>query len=65
MMEKMQKNMLSLFTFGLLLIVIGAIGSFFDWSQSMIFIGMGLTMESLALMLFAWKRLKKGKDRDQ
>lgn len=58
-MEKMQKHIFSLFTFGLLLILIGAVGSFFDWSQSMIFLGMGLTMESLALLLFAWKRLKK------
>ena len=59
MIDNMQKNMFSLFTFGILLIVIGAVGSFFEWSRSMIFIGIGLTMESLALVLFAWKRLKK------
>ena len=55
----MNKNVISLFTFGLVLIVTGGIGSFFDWSQSMIFIGLGLTLESLALIIFAWNRLKK------
>ena len=59
MMEKMFKNILPLFSFGILLIAIGAIGALFDWNRSMIFLGMGLTMESLALVLFAWKRLKK------
>lgn len=54
----MNKNLLSLFSFGLVLIMIGAIGSFFDWDQSMIFIGLGLTLESLALLIFAWIRLK-------
>jgi Kef-type K+ transport system membrane component KefB len=52
-------RVISFFSFGLLLILIGAIGSFFDWSQSMLFIGMGLTMESLALILFAWNKLRK------
>lgn len=55
----MNKNVMSLFTFGLVLIVTGGIGSFFDWQQSMIFIGLGLTLESLALIIFAWNRLKK------
>lgn len=55
----MSMRVISFFSFGLLLILIGAIGSFFDWSQSMLFIGMGLTMESLALILFAWNKLRK------
>ncbi|MGB5322178.1 hypothetical protein [Lutimonas sp.] len=55
----MDRKIISFFTFGLLLITIGGIGSFFDWDKSMIFIGLGLTMESLALLIFAWKRLKK------
>lgn len=55
----MDKNIISLFTFGLVLLTIGGIGTFFDWDQSMIFIGLGLTLESLALLLFAWKRIKK------
>jgi len=55
----MNKNLISLFTFGLLLILVGGVGSFFDWDKSMIFIGLGLTLESLALLIFAWKRLRK------
>lgn len=55
----MSKNILSLFSFGIVLIAVGGIGSFFDWSQSMIFIGLGLTFESFALLLFAWNRLRK------
>lgn len=55
----MSMRVISFFSFGILLILIGAIGSFFDWSQSMLFIGMGLTMESLALILFAWNKLRK------
>ncbi|MGI9530860.1 hypothetical protein [Lutimonas sp.] len=54
----MNKNIISLFSFGLLLILIGAVGTFFAWDQAMIFIGLGLTFESLALLFFAWKRLK-------
>jgi hypothetical protein len=54
----MDKKMISLFTFGLLLMTVGGIGSFFDWEKSMIFIGLGLTLESFALLLFAWKRIK-------
>jgi len=54
----MNNRLISLFTFGILLILIGAIGSFFNWGQSMVFIGMGLTMESLALIIFAWNKLK-------
>ena len=54
----MNKNIISLFSFGLVLIVIGAIGTFLEWEQAMIFIGLGLTFESLALLVFAYNRLK-------
>lgn len=55
----MNKNVISLFTFGLVLILLGAVGTFLDWDQAMTFIGLGLTMESLALIIYAWKKLKK------
>ena len=55
----MNRRILSFFSFGILLILIGGVGSLFDWDQSMLFIGMGLTMESLAIILFAWSKLKK------
>ncbi|MGA9271827.1 MAG: hypothetical protein WBV45_14495 [Lutimonas sp.] len=51
-------RVISFFSFGVLLILIGAVGSFLEWSQSTLFIGLGLTMESLALILFAWNKLK-------
>lgn len=54
----MKNRVFSLFSFGVLLILIGAIGSFFEWEKAMLFIGMGLTMESLALILFAWNKIK-------
>ncbi len=54
----MNKKIISLFSFGLVLITIGGVGSFFEWKQSMVFIGLGLTFESLALLVFAWNRLK-------
>ena len=55
----MNKNIISLFTFGLVLIISGGVGLFFNWDQAMIFIGLGLTLESLALIIYAWKRIKK------
>lgn len=55
----MNKKIISLFTFGLFLIVTGAIGTFFEWQQAMTFIAIGLTFESLALIVFAWNRIKK------
>jgi hypothetical protein len=54
----MNRKVLSLFSFGLVLITIGGIGTFFAWDKAMVFIGLGLTLESLALLLFAWKRIK-------
>jgi len=54
----MNSRVISLFSFGILLIIIGAVGSFFEWPQSMLFIGMGLTLESLALIIFAWNKIK-------
>lgn len=54
---EMSNRVISLFSFGILLIVIGAIGSFFDWSQAMLFIGIGLTLESLALIIFAYNKI--------
>jgi len=55
----MNKHIVSIFTFGLVLIIIGAIGKFFNWSQATIIIALGLTFESFALILFTWNRLKK------
>ena len=55
----MNNKIVSFFTFGLVLIIIGAIGKFYEWQQAMILIATGLTFETLALIIFAWNRLKK------
>ena len=55
----MNKRIISLFTFGLLLIIVGAVGNFLDWDQAAIILALGLTFESFALILFAWNRIKK------
>ncbi len=48
-----------MFTFGIILIIAGAIGKLFNWDQASIIIAIGLTFESFALILFAWNRIKK------
>ncbi len=55
----MTRKIISFFTFGLFLILVGGIGKIFNWDQALIFIGIGLTLESLALILFAWNKIKK------
>ncbi len=55
----MNKRIVSFFTFGLFLIIIGAIGRFLQWQQAMTLIAIGLIFETLALILFAWSKIKK------
>lgn len=52
------KQVISFFTFGVFLIVAGAIGLLFDWSQSNLIIAIGLVFELLAAILFIWKKIK-------
>ncbi|WP_299526941.1 gliding motility protein GldL [uncultured Lutibacter sp.] len=53
------KKVISLFTFGVFLILAGAISKFFNWSQSNLIMAIGLVFEILAALLFIWKKLKK------
>ena len=46
------------FTFGLFLVVVGAIGKFFDWDQANVIMALGLLFESIAAMLYTWNKLK-------
>jgi hypothetical protein len=55
----MSKKIISVFTFGLFLIIVGAIGKLFNWEQATIILALGLSFETLALILFAWNRIKK------
>ena len=53
------KRIISIFTFGIFLILIGAISKLFNWSQANLTMAVGLVFELLAALLFVWKKLKK------
>lgn len=55
----MKNKINSFFTFGLLLITIGIISSFFKWKQSDILMAIGLVFELFAGLLYAWKKIKE------
>ncbi|MEN8185914.1 MAG: hypothetical protein ABFR05_02160 [Bacteroidota bacterium] len=55
----MDKKILSFFTFGLLLIVIGAIGKLLKWNQANIILALGLVFETLAILMIAWNKIRK------
>jgi hypothetical protein len=54
----MKKRILSYITFGLFLLVLGIIGTFLNWGQAKVLIGMGLLFELLAILIFAWSKIK-------
>jgi hypothetical protein len=53
-----KKRILSYITFGLLLIALGIIGTFLKWGQARVFLGMGFLFELLAVLIFAWDKIK-------
>jgi hypothetical protein len=53
----MENKVVSFFTFGLFLLLAGAISKVFHWSQSNLLMGIGLVFELLAAVLFAWKKV--------
>lgn len=53
------KKVISFFTFGLFLIIVGAISKFFNWQQSNLLMSIGLLFELLAGLIFIWNKLKK------
>ena len=50
-------KIISFFTFGIFLLLIGAISKFFDWSQANLLMAIGLVFELLAALLFVWKKI--------
>lgn len=50
------------FTFGLFLVAIGIITSFFDWKQSNILMAIGLIFELLAGLIYSWNKIKNNKN---
>ncbi len=57
-MFEIDQKIISVFTFGFLLIVIGVIGRFVNWGQSQIILAIGLVFETVAVLIFAWKKIK-------
>lgn len=53
----MENKVVSFFTFGLFLLLAGAISKAFHWSQANLLMGIGLVFELLAAVLFAWKKV--------
>jgi len=55
----MSKKVISFFTFGFLLIIIGAIGKILKWNQASVILATGLVFEALAILIMAWNKIKK------
>lgn len=53
------KKVISLFTFGIFLIIAGAISKLFDWEQANLVIAIGLLFELMAVLYFCWNKIKK------
>ena len=56
---KMNKKVISIFSFGFLLIVIGSIGKILKWDQASVILATGLVFEAFAILIFAWNKIKK------
>lgn len=50
-------KIVSFFTFGLFLLLAGAVSTLFQWPQANLVMGIGLVFELLAALLFAWKKV--------
>lgn len=53
------KRIISIFTFGVFLIIVGALGKVMKWPQANLLLAIGLIFELLAALLFIWKKIKK------
>ncbi|MHB1147200.1 MAG: hypothetical protein ACYC01_06335 [Lutibacter sp.] len=53
----MANKVVTFFTFGIFLLLAGAISKLFHWSQSNFLMAFGLVFELLAALLFAWKKV--------
>ena len=53
------KKVISFFTFGVFLLLAGAVSKFFDWEQANMVMAVGLLFELMAALLFIWNKIKK------
>ncbi len=56
-LEMKGNKIVSFFTFGIFLLLAGAVLNFFDWPQSNLLMAIGLVFELLAALLFVWKKI--------
>jgi len=54
----MNNTIKSSFSFGILLVTVGLIGHYFDWSQANIIILLGILFELFAVIVLAWNKIK-------
>jgi hypothetical protein len=57
-MFEIDKRIISVFTFGFLLILVGVTGRFMNWAQAQIILATGLLFETVAVLMFAWNKIK-------
>lgn len=50
---------ISIFTFGLFLIIAGALSKIIDWEQANLIMAIGLLFELLAALIYIWNKVKK------
>ncbi|MEN8124490.1 MAG: hypothetical protein ABFR32_05110 [Bacteroidota bacterium] len=55
----MSKKVISFFSFGFFLIIVGAIGKIFKWEQATVILALGLVFEAIAILIYAWSKIKK------
>mgnify|MGYP001150588322 CR=1 FL=1 len=55
----MSKRVISFFSFGFLLIVVGAIGKILKWEQATVILATGLVFETIAIIILAWGKINK------
>ncbi|HKJ06336.1 MAG TPA: hypothetical protein VJ970_02595 [Flavobacteriaceae bacterium] len=53
------KQVISFFTFGVLLLIVGAVLKVSENSQAQVVLAIGLLFELLAVLIFLWNKLKK------
>jgi uncharacterized membrane protein (UPF0136 family) len=49
----------SALSFGVLLVMIGIVGYYKEWTQAPVFILLGLLFELLAALVYIWNKIKK------
>lgn len=52
------KKIISIFTFGIFLVIVGAVSKIMKWHQGDLLMAIGILFELLALLLFLWRKLK-------